>query len=139
MTDETQFDISDYEDVTACEVVIKHPVTGAPTDLVITVAGPEHPDRRRINFERQRQMRKALQRTGKLQLADPVEDEDADTEMLVACTLGWRGMMLGGVPLEFSKEQVRRVYTDAKRRWLRDQVKTAMEEREAFIARSARN
>ena len=47
-------DIGDFSEATECELTIKHPITGAPTALVIILAGPEHPTRKRINLDQQR-------------------------------------------------------------------------------------
>lgn len=135
--DPAAFDLDAYEDVTQAEVTIKDPVTGAPTALVITIAGPEHPARRKIMFERQRRARRELQRTGKLPVSDPAEDEETENEVMAACTLAWRGLVRAGKPVECTPAAALALYQDPKRRWLRDQVKTAMDEREAFIRRSA--
>ena len=134
---ELDFDIADFEDNTSADITIKNPMTGAPTAVVITLAGPEHPARRKIAFDRQRELRTGLQKTGKLQLGDPEEDEEAETDLLIDSTLGWKGIKRGGVALEFTKPTARELYTDPKRRWLRDQVKAALDEREHFIRRSA--
>lgn len=130
------FDLDSFEDVSAGDYVVKHPETNQPTPIVVTLAGPEHPNRKKIAYAAQRRLRKVLQQTGKLQLADPEEEEGEEVDMLVACTLGWKGISVGGKPLAFSAEAARSLYTDPKRRWLRDQVKAALNEREHFIKRS---
>lgn len=135
----TSIDIAQFEDALSADLRVRDPETGAPTDTTITLAGPEHPQRRRITFDRQRRMRAQIQKTGKLQLADPEDDELDETEMLAACTLGWSGLVSNGQPLPFSAEAARALYADAKRRWLRAQVKVALDERELFIKRSATN
>lgn len=138
-TQDTTLDLADYEDATSAEVRIKHPETGAPTSMVITIAGPEHPARRRIAFDRQRKVRAQIQRTGKMQLQDPEDDLADDTELLVACTLGWSGLVMAGQPVAHSAKAARDLYEDPKRRWLRAQVRAALDERELFIKRSASN
>lgn len=130
------FDLDSFEDVSAGDYVVKHPETNQPTPIVVTLAGPEHPNRKKIAYAAQRRLRKVLQQTGKLQLADPEEEEGEEVDMLVSCTLGWKGISVGGKPLAFSVEAARSLYTDPKRRWLRDQVKAALNEREHFIKRS---
>ena len=126
------FSFSDFEDVESAEVRIKDPTTGAPTPMVIVLAGPEHPDRKRLLFARQRRMRAQLSKTGKVQLADPEEDEAEELDNLLACTLGWRGAQVA-----YSRDAARTLYTDSRRRWLRDQVQAALQERELFTRRSA--
>jgi len=121
------FNLDDFEDVTSADVRIKNPVTGAPTGMVVTLAGPEHADRKRLTFTRQRRMRAALAKTGRVPVSDPEEDDADELDMLVACTLGW-----AGASVAFSTAEARRVYSDPKRRWLRDQVAAALQERELF-------
>jgi hypothetical protein len=104
---------------------------GAPTSWVITLAGPEHPDRKRRLFARQRRMRALLAKTGKLPTSDPEDDDAEQVDDLVACTLGWEGSAL-----PYSPETARRLYADSKRRWLRDQVQAALDERELFMRSS---
>lgn len=126
------FDFQQFEDCPSAEVRIKAPDTGAPTPMVVTLAGPEHPDRKRITFAKARRMRAALAKTGKLQVGDPEDDEAEELELLVACTLDWRG-----APQPYSPGAARALYADPKRRWLRDQVQAALNERELFTRRSA--
>ena len=48
---------------------------------------------------------------------------DRDTlaiEMLVACTLSWKGILWGGKPLECTPENARKLYT--KHEWLRESL-----------------
>lgn len=130
------FDLDSFEDISSGDYVVKHPETNQPTAIVMTLAGPEHPNRKKIAFAHQRRLRKVLQQTGKLQLADPEEEEQDEVDMLVACTLGWTGISVGGKALAFSAEAARQIYSDPKRRWLRDQIKAALNEREHFIKRS---
>lgn len=131
MNDET-LNLEDFEDVLMAEVRIKNPTTGAPTSMVVQLAGPEHPDRKRIAFAKSRRMRAALAKTGKIPVSDPEEDEQDETDMLVACTIEWRG-----ASTPFSKDAARKLYSDPKRRWLRDQVLAALNERELFTRASA--
>ena len=133
-TPDTVFEFTDFEDVTSAEVRIKNPVTGASTLMVVTLAGPEHPERKRITFARQRRMRAALAKTGRIQVNDPEDDDTEELDLLVSCTLGWQG-----APAPFSPAECRRLYADPKRRWLRDQVSTALNERELFTRSSATN
>ena len=127
-------DLEAFEDVDRAEVRIKNPTTGAPTPMVVVVAGPEHPDRRRMGMARARRLRAPMVKTGKLPMSAP-EDAEADRlEELVACTLDWRG---SSVP--YTKDAARRLYADPRRRWLRDQVQAALQERELFTRACARN
>lgn len=128
------FDISAYEDAHSGMVIIKDPMTGAPTPLAIELAGPEHPARRKDDFNRARRMRQDIMKTGKVQLDDPEEEEEAKTQKLAEYSLS---ATVNGQPVPFSREQALALYSDPKRRWLRAQVATALDERERFIKRSA--
>lgn len=125
------FDIMAFEDLPSAEVRIKHPLSGAPTPILIMLAGPEHPQRKAREMARQRKMRAQLQRTGKVQLGDPEEDLIDETQELADCTLGWMGLAT-----PYSRAAAAQLYADPKRQWLRAQVRTALAERENFIASS---
>lgn len=128
------FDLEAFEDVDRAEVRVKNPTTGAPTSMVVTLAGPEHSERKRLSFAKQRRMRASLAKTGKIPVNDPEEDEAEELDMLVASTLGWRG-----ASVDFSRDAARKLYGDPKRRWLRDQLLAALNERELFTRACATN
>lgn len=131
MTTAELFDWTAIEDVDSAEVAIKD-TAGRATPMRITLAGPEHPARRSIVHARQRRLRAAMARNGRLPVSDPEEDEAEQTDLLVAATLGWSG---AAVP--YSPQAARALYEDPKRRWLRAQVQAALDERELFTRNSA--
>ena len=128
------FDPLAFEDVPTGELHVKNPLTGAPTGMVITLAGPEHPDRKRRLFARQRRMRAAVAKAGRMVASDPVDDAAEELDDLVANTLGWH---TAAVP--YSADAARALYSDPKRRWLCDQVRQALDERELFMRSSAQS
>lgn len=128
------FDFCTVEDVPSAPVRIKNPQTGAPTAMVVTLAGPEHPVRKQRLFARQRRLRSGLAKTGRLPMVDPEDDDADEIDDLVAFTLGWQG---AAVP--YSADAARALYSDPRRQWLRAQVKAALDEREAFTGSSARS
>ena len=130
-TPTADFDISTVTELGQAEVSIKHPTTGAPTGAAVTLAGPEHPQRKQLIFTRTRKLRASFQKTGKVQLDDPV-DEEADTiAFLAACTLGWTAIAEKGVPIPYSPQAANDLY--ARVGWLRAQVAAALDEKENFI------
>jgi hypothetical protein len=131
------FDINSVSDSQSAEVEIKHPVTGANVGATVTLAGPEHPKRKQIKFARQRAARKALNKTGKVLLSDPEDDEQDNLEDLAACTLGWTGFSEDGKPMEFTPAAALKLYQQEKSQWLVSQLMNALNERERFIASSA--
>lgn len=124
------FSIDDYDDNQSGKVYARNPATGQPTALFIEFAGPEHPERKKRSMNEQRAMRAHLQKTGKLKLKDPLEDEEDNLDKLIACALSWN------LPMEFTPQNVRNVLNNPKKRWLRDQMQAGFDERENFISRS---
>lgn len=114
----------EVEDVV--DVVIRDR-NGDETDAVFQLAGPGHPAR--VAFERKASARslREFNRRGKAQLPDdPDELYDAETERLVALTLGWRGVTDGDAkPLAYSAEVARKFYEN-RRLSVRTQVSRAL-------------
>jgi hypothetical protein len=132
------YNLNKISDAPSADVEIKDPETGAPLGVFFTMAGPEHPKRKAIEFARQRKIRAALQKTGKIELNDPEDDEQATADTLVACTLGWRGYSNdAGAEVTFTPQAASTLFNDDTKGWLRHQLVTAMNERERFIKRSA--
>lgn len=130
-------DLDTLVENTTGTVVLKHPITGASTGASITIAGPEHPTRKAQVFSRMRQRRAELERTGRLTVPDPEDDDTDEAALLATCTLGWAGLAVAGQPLAYSAEAARALYADPRRRWVRDQVRAALDQRELFIGSSA--
>lgn len=130
-------DLSAHEDVNTSELVLKNPATGAPTNSFVTIIGPEHPARKKIQFDRARRLRQEYAKRGKIEVKDPLEDVEDQTDFLVACTTGW-SLKIDGQPYPFSAANARTLYTDPKRQWLRAQVTRGLDEAERFINSSAK-
>lgn len=126
------FDITAFEDADSADLRINHPLTGAPTTMVVQIAGPEHPLRRRLVLDRQRRLRAHMAKTGNVHISDPEDDAADDLDLTVACTLGWRGAAQA-----YSPAAARELYADPKRRWLRDQVQAGLQDRALFMRSSA--
>lgn len=132
------FKITDITDATSANVDIKHPVTGVLVGASVVLAGPEHPTRKAIEFAKQRKLRAAIQKTGKLELSDPSDDEADVVDKLTSCTLDWAGIADdAGQPIAFSKAEAAKLYGREGLGWLRAQLWAALEERERFIAACA--
>lgn len=129
-TTEDLFDLESIEDVSSAEVQVKTP-DGKPTGMFVTLAGPEHPDRKERAYAMARRKRSEMKLSGQIPVSDPVDDHIDETEELVASTLSWRGCKT-----PFSPTASRALYTDKKRAWLRDFVRAALGRRELFIQRS---
>ena len=131
MDQTTDFDFDSIEDMPTGTVRIKD-ADGAPTSMVITLAGPENPDRKRRDMTKARRFRSEFAKSGKMPVSDPQDEYDDTTDEMVACTLDWTGART-----PFSAAAARALYTDPKRQWLRVQVVTALGERSRFLASAA--
>lgn len=116
---------------------LKHPVDGAPLGVIFTLAGPEHPIRQKITLQAQRDMRRRVQKAGKLVFDDPEDEHDAETDYLVAATLGWTGLEIDGKPVAYSPGEARTLYTTSRFAWVRRQVRKALDDAEVFTGSSS--
>ena len=129
------FDLSTIEDVESAEIQLKR--NGQPLPIWVTMAGPEHPRRKRFAFEKQRKIRKQLAKTGKMEFGDPAEDEAEENDLLADCVLDWRGVVFKGETVACSRDAVLKLFADKKRAWFRKAVKEAFDDQEAFTRVSA--
>jgi hypothetical protein len=130
------FNLKSIRQLASAEVSIKD-VDGNPTGVVFEVAGPEHPERKRIQFAQSRKAMARYQKTGKIDLPDPEEAEAMKLEALAAYTLGWKNYTDDdGVPVPFSKAAVTELYRDPEMAWLVAQVDAAIGDKDIFIQRS---
>lgn len=125
------FDLDAIHDLESAELALLNPKTGVPTGAHITLAGPEHPLRKKRSMDIARQVRAALARNGRL-ATDPEDDLAEAVDLLVLATLGWRGLSRGGKPLPFSADEARRLYTDQRSQWVVVQVNAALNDRALF-------
>lgn len=130
-------DLDDFEDVATATVPVPHPKTKAPTKSTITFASKEHPNRKNIDLARTRRLRAEFNATGKMPTSDPLEDQENETDYLVAATLEWN-LTQGGKPLAHSREAARALYTDPKKQWLRSWALEQLGKQELFIKPSAK-
>ena len=117
-------------------LVLKHPLTGAPTTLTVQLAGVTHPLRVAHYQAKQREIQKAMQLDGSYQLPDPADAEVDEIDYLARSTLGWH-LVAGGQPIAFSVDAARKLYADPRRHWVRQQVSQALGQQELFIGGSA--
>lgn len=120
------YDFDTEEVVDRADVQIKNRL-GANTGLVITVASPMHPDRRRWEFSLMNRKRAAVMKSNKLINSSAEEDHDTETERLAVYTLGWNS-----AKTPFSREAALALYADERRGHIRAQVKAAVDDMELF-------
>lgn len=115
------FDTSVAEEGVPMEV--KHPRTGAVltqedgSPITITLLGMDSKVMRRLVLEQQRQTLKARQK-GEIPDLDQAQQDAID--LFVAATVKWSGIVLGGITLECTPANARRLYIQSPR--LREQI-----------------
>lgn len=138
--DDGLFDLDSIEDVGSAEVELLHPLSGKPTGAFVTLAGPEHPDRKRLTFGLIRRARQdaarqaASLRAGRqAAVTAPEEDLEESIDLLVGITLAWRGFKKDGAPLACTEANKRAMFYDPKRQWVVKQLTEAMQNTNLFI------
>lgn len=120
------YDFDSEEVVDRADVPIKD-AAGATTGLVITVASPMHPERRRWEFALQNRKRALVQKTSKIINSSAQDDYEEESERLAVCTLGWNSR---GTP--YSRAAALALYSDPRRLHIRQQVRAALDDLELF-------
>lgn len=134
----TGFNLKSIKQVFSTEVQIKDP-NGDPLGVTFELAGPEHPDRKRIYFSQARKHFKSVVKTGRGAAIEPEDAEAMKIENLAAYTLGWKGLVdEEGMVIPFSKQAALALYQDPEMAWLVDQLDTVLGDKELFIKRSAK-
>ena len=133
------FNLKSIRQVASAKIQVKDPATGDPTGVIIVMAGPEHPDRKRITFAQSRKFLRSYAKTGRAEMPEPEDAESQKKENLAAFTLGWTGLIDdAGAPVVFSKAAALELYNNPEMGWLVDQLDSALGEQELFITRSAK-
>lgn len=129
-------DLSSISELQSAEVELLHPVTKAPTGAFVTLAGPEHPARKKVQLATQRKLQARMWKSNFKQppISDPDEVLEQQTELLAASVLGLRSVIVNGTELSFTPENVR-LLLGAK--WVREQLLAALDETERFFKDSA--
>lgn len=112
------FDLGALDTIEACnkpaEIEIRHPVTGAPTGVFISVLGKDSDVYRgRVRSLADQALRNQAAGKAPIENIDGLERKNIDA--LVAATVGWRSgdepvINLKGEELEFSAANARKVY-----------------------------
>lgn len=106
------------------ELELRHPVTGAPLGIFLTLAGVDSRVHRQAlaYLAEQRMQRRAV-------TPDDVRGEDV--EIAARCTLAWRRVYLDGKGLPHSLENARALY--ARFPWVREQAVVFISDRGNYL------
>jgi hypothetical protein len=113
------------------EMVVKHPVTGVDTDIVIVLCGKESKQYRDA-FAAQAKKAAAMKSTD----SDYQEKlSELGLDIFIKCTKDWRNVELDCAPLECTPENVAMLYNDERFVWIHNQIAAFMEKRANFMKR----
>ena len=137
-------DLSKFDSVPAAEdgidMVILNPVTNVPlldddgeTPISIRLSGM---DSKRFRQASRTNVNNRL-KGNRYKMPDAETMESEGLELLVKCTLSWKGIVLDGQTLDCTPANVRKVYTRLP--WVREQVDTFMGDRQNFLPLCVKN
>lgn len=135
---EAVFDLDTIEDLDTADIELLNPKTQQGTGAFITLAGPEHPERKAQTFKlirkaRADMARNAAAKRGAVRQPDDPEDDMRETiAMLASITMGWRGIAQGGKPIAFTRQAAIDLYSDPKRQWIVRQLVADMNAVDVF-------
>jgi len=109
------------------EVTIKHPKTGEPLDMVVTVAGNASEEYRKVRTEL------AKRRIESTRSITVEELETSAMRLLVACVKGWKGIQMAGVDYPYSAANAKELLSNPGYFWLKEQIETAVGDVANFI------
>ena len=109
------------------EIIIKHPKTGEPLDMVVTVAGNASEDYRKVRTEL------AKRRIESTRSITVEELETSAMRLLVACVKSWKGIQMSGVEYPYSAANAKELLSNPGYFWLKEQIETAVGDVANFI------
>lgn len=133
------FNLKKINTLETFEVEIKDD-EGSGTGVFFTLAGPNHPVRRKAQLTLNRKMIAQANKTGKVELPDPEVAEVDRMNNLAESTLSWRGYVNDeGEAVPFSTEAAHELYKIPAMMWLVDQVDAAMGAKENYTKKSSKS
>lgn len=130
--DLNDLDLTQSADIGA-EMTVIHPITGLPlcdedgNVMKLFLVGS---DSKRLREAMKVRARSELMKRNPIKF-DLDDAENKAAELLAACTLGWSHVIEGGVNLEFTNENAKRIYL--KFGWLRQQADAFINDRANFF------
>lgn len=106
------------------------PVTNEPVGVFITLAGADSAIHRKATATIAKR-RLSNTKGFRNRALDPEKFEAEGIEVLAACTLGWKGVVVDGAPLPCSRDNAIMLYTRFP--WLREQVDQFVSDRSVYL------
>ncbi len=112
------------------ELEVLDPVTNEPVGVFITLAGADSAIHRKSTATIAKR-RLSNTKGFRNRALDPEKFEAEGIEVLAACTLSWKGVIVEGAPLPCGRDNAVRLYTRFP--WLREQVDQFVSDRSAYL------
>lgn len=141
------FDLSDFDSADTSEMPVAHPVSGEPTEWVITFAGPGHAktidlaDRRarqQLREEKAKEQARANGRKWKGEEKTPAEQRVENVEWIAERIVGWTPVKINAEDLPYSRENATKLLADPNKGWLFRQCLEFLLAEENFMRSSAK-
>ena len=116
------------------DVKIYHPGTMVDLGIIINVLGKDSDEFQEVlRTQSKKRLSKITKGGFRVQNMTPLPEEiEADgLELLIKCTKSWSGVVIEGKDVEFSYDNVLRIYERFP--WIKEQVDTAIGDRANFI------
>ena len=97
--------VDDHDAGAECNIL--SPVDGKPTDVYILLAGADSA----VWRKQKRKQTSEIMASARSKKPIDLDYDQMDIAALVEATLGWRGIVSGGNPFEFSKENALKLYS----------------------------
>lgn len=113
---------------------VRHPTDDTKLGIKIRVVGQDSAIYRSFTNKQANALRQKII-PGRGYTPPTVEkDQEQTTDLLVACTLGWEGIVMNGQEYPFNLENARALYANPGFAWLREQVDKFIADRANFLA-----
>lgn len=114
-------------------MTVKDPLTGLDTQVKLLLASNHSTYyREAVNVMKNRELAQAAVIKDLREAPTQEEIDEKTLELLVGCTLDWKGVKVNGVEVPFSKEAVKKLYKE--HHWLSDAVDICISRKQAFFA-----
>lgn len=116
---------------TGAVLQVEHPVDRTRLGIEISLVGADSDVyQRQVNSMANKRAKRL--RPGQFVPPTAEETTEAALELLAACTLGWKGMLLNGQEIPFSQENAVMIYRQFP--WIKEQVDAFIGERANFLS-----
>lgn len=116
-------------------VAVVHPSTGLPIGVEIDVYGDGSAQAQAAQDTVARESLALMQKANRAAAVDPARARDKATDVLAACTVGWRDLKGDAELPEFSVAAAKTLYSDYD--WIAEQVIDARTDKTRFFGRPA--